>query len=200
LGLLAACDLEANDSYLELWSTPEDERAVDTLLNGLAPGKPLAVLHAASASHGKQIDLPKFGESLQRLHREGYQLLATGTAADSAGYEALALEAGVPLHNLAGKTSLRETFALYRRIQLLLTVDSSPIHLAAAAGVPNVVGVFGPTNHLQWGPHNSATRFEPVFIDLPCRPCYAKTCSHNNCRTLLTAPLVSQAVEKLLLP
>ena len=95
----------------------------------------------------------------------------------------------VGLINLAGETSLRETCALYRRTALLLTVDSSPIHIGAAAGVPKIVGVFGPTNEKQWGPHFSPGTgdFRPVFIDLPCRPCYAKVCSHNNCRMLLTA-------------
>jgi heptosyltransferase-2 len=200
LGLLSACGLEATDSHLELWTTSEDERRINTLLReaSLDPDRPMAVLHAASASHGKQIELSKFSESLQKLNQAGYQLLATGTENDQAGYEALAQQAGVPLHNLAGKTSLRETFALYKRLRLLLTVDSSPIHLAAAAGVPQVVGVFGPTNHLQWGPHNPTTRFAPVFIDLPCRPCYPKTCSHNNCRTLITGSLVAQAVDKLI--
>lgn len=200
LSLLKPLGLEAIDSHLELWTTPEDEQQVTSFLqqSQIDSNRPLAVLHAASASHGKQIELSKFKESLQRLHQSGYQLIATGTEQDRAGYDALAREAQVPLHNWAGETSLRETFALYKRIQLLLTVDSSPIHLAAAANVPKVVGVFGPTNHLQWGPHNTATQFEPVFMDLPCRPCYAKVCSHNNCRTLITGPIVSEAVEKLL--
>jgi ADP-heptose:LPS heptosyltransferase len=200
LGLLSACGLEATDSHLELWATAEDEQRINALLQEarLDPGRPMAVLHAASASHGKQIELSKFSESLQRLNQAGYQLLATGTESDYQGYETLAQQAGIPLYNLAGRTSLRETFALYKRIQLLLTVDSSPIHLAAAANIPQVVGVFGPTNHLQWGPHNPATRFAPVFIDLPCRPCYPKVCSHNNCRTLITGPLISQAVDNLI--
>lgn len=200
LGLLSACGLEATDSHLELWSTAEDEQRINTLLReaSLDPGRPMAVLHAASASHGKQIELSKFQESLQKLSQAGYQLLATGTESDYQGYETLSQQAGIPLHNLAGKTSLRETYALYKRIQLLLTVDSSPIHIAAAAGIPQVVGVFGPTNHLQWGPHSPAIRFAPVFIDLPCRPCYPKVCSHNNCRTLITGSLVTQAVDKLI--
>lgn len=200
LSLLAACDLKPTDSHLELWSTPEDEQRVDAIFQELQlkPDKPIAVLHAASASHGKQIKLSKFVESLQNLHQAGYQLIATGTASDQDGYTQLAQQAQVPLHNLAGQTSLRETFALYKRIQLLLTVDSSPIHIAAAANVPQIVGVFGPTNHQQWGPHNASSRFEPVFIDLPCRPCYAKVCEHNNCRTFITGNHISQAVEQVI--
>jgi heptosyltransferase-2 len=200
IGLLSACGMTAQDDYLELWSTPEDEQCVDTILREHSgpteEPRPIAVLHAASASHGKQVELNRFIPSLQALQAGGYRIFTTGTAGDAAGYETLAQEAGVPLINLAGKTSLRETFALYRRTQLLLTVDSSPIHVGAAAGVPDIVGVFGPTNERQWGPHNSAVRFQPVFRDLPCRPCYAKVCEHNNCRTQLTGEQIAAAVAK----
>lgn len=183
------------DSRLELWSTAADEQAIDVLLrtHGLQH-KPLAGLHVASASHGKQIALDKFVDSLQRLHQHGYQVLATGTRQDYNLYETLKTTYHLPIVNLAGSTSLRETFTLYKRLNVLLTVDSSPIHLAAAAGVPHVVGVFGPTNERQWGPHHPQVDFRPVFLDLPCRPCYAKVCSHNNCRELLTAEQIANAL------
>lgn len=199
LGLLKAAGLSPTDDHLELWATEADQQAVSSLLrtNGIQEGQKLAMLHAASASHGKQIELEKFADSLKHLHQAGYQLIATGTASDHALYAELAQTASVPLLNLAGQTSLRETFALYQRTQLLLTVDSSPIHLAAAAGIPNIVGVFGPTNEKQWGPHNTTAQFRPVFMDLSCRPCYAKVCEHNNCKTQLTGQQIAEAVQKL---
>ncbi len=199
LSLLNAAGLQSTDNHLELWATEADHQKIEDIVhqNGIDPQRPMAVLHAASASHGKQIEMSKFTDSLQKLQQAGYQLIATGTQNDHHLYETLAETTGLPLHNLAGKTSLRETVALYQRIQFLLTVDSSPIHLGAAAGVPNVVGVFGPTNHKQWGAHNTQTRFEPVFQDLPCRPCYAKVCEHNNCKVQLSGPQIAQAVSQL---
>jgi heptosyltransferase-2 len=196
LKLLHAYGIPTTDDHLELWSTPADERAVDSLLtrHDIPVGTPLAALHAASASHGKQIDLDKFVESVRTLIQRGYRVLATGTREDAPGYAAFCQRHGLPLENLAGETSLRETFALYKRIDVLLTVDSSPIHLAAAAGTPRIVGVFGPTNERQWGPHNAASHFTPVHLDLPCRPCYAKTCVHNNCRELLTGGQIARAL------
>lgn len=199
LGMLEICNLPPIDDQLELWATEADVASVNALLHrhGIDPeAGPLAVLHAASASHGKQIELGKFAESVRHLHGKGYQVLATGAPADRPLYEALIAQ-GLPLINLAGETSLRETFALYRQIELLLTVDSSPIHIGAAAGVPRIVGVFGPTNERQWGPHTKDSRFIPVFLDLPCRPCYAKTCEHNNCRMLLTDLQIADAVRAL---
>lgn len=199
LGLLQAAGYTPNDNHLELWATEADQQTLTTLLRnqGVSPEAKIAVLHAASASHGKQIELHKFADSLRHLHRAGYTLIATGTASDEAQYMQLAKETELPLVCLAGKTTLRETFALYQRTQLLLTVDSSPIHLGAAAGVPSIVGVFGPTNEKQWGPHNANVRFQPVLMDLPCRPCYAKVCEHNNCKVQLTGEQIAKAVSSL---
>ncbi len=200
LSLLSACGLSTQDDYLELWATDADQKNIDQLLSlhGISSEKPLAVLHAASASHGKQIETAKFSESLKCLIDAGYQVLATGTKNDQTMYEQLKQQSGIPLINLAGQTTLRETFALYQRIQLLLTVDSSPIHMGAAAGVPKIVGVFGPTNERQWGPHNPNVQFQPVFMDLPCRPCYAKICSHNNCRVQLTGSQIQESLKQIL--
>jgi len=198
LGLLTACGLPVQDDYLELWATEADHQKITEILasQGIANDVPLAVVHAASASHGKQIDLNKFVPSIRHLQAMGYQVISTGTQGDRDGYDALQSQLERPLMNLAGKTSLRETVALYQRIQVLLTVDSSPIHMGAAVGVPKIVGVFGPTNERQWGPHNPNVDFRPVFMDLPCRPCYAKTCEHNNCRELLTAEQIARAVSE----
>jgi heptosyltransferase II len=194
---------------LELWTTLEDEKAIDLLFaqEEIQPNKPIAVLHAASASHGKAIELSKYLDSLRYLAKEGFQLIATGTQGDIETYTQLKNQYELPLHIFAGKTSLRETFALYKRTQLLLSVDSSPIHIAAAAQVRKVVGVFGPTNHQQWGPYfgpntpsETGKRFFPVYIDLECRPCYAKVCSHNNCKEMLTGAQIALAIQQAIMP
>lgn len=197
LSLLSACGLEPEDPSLELWAEPEDILRVEHLLksHGLDGNRLLAVLHAASASHGKQIEVERFTPGLQRLSQAGYTIIATGLAGDRPLYDALTEKTGVPLINLAGETSLRETFALYRRVRVLLTVDSGPLHLGAAARIPKIIGVFGPTNARQWGPHQPDVDFTPVFLDLPCRPCYAKVCAHNNCRVLLTGEHIANAVN-----
>ena len=196
LGLLSACGLPVYDDYLELWTTPDDEQRVTQLLaeSGIDSEKPLAVVHAVSASHGKTLEIQKYADAVRQLLDEGYQVIATGTAADTPVYQSL----DARIINWCGKTSLRETFALYKRIQIIVTVDSSPLHMAAAANVPRIVGVFGPTNEKQWGPHSQTSRFEPVLIDLPCRPCYAKICAHNNCRMTMTAGHIAAAVQNAL--
>jgi heptosyltransferase-2 len=72
--------------------------------------------------------------------------------------------------NLAGRTGLREWVSLISAMDLVITNDSSPTHIASALCVP-VVAVFGPTTSLQgfapWGNHNRVVERS----DLACRPC-----------------------------
>lgn len=60
--------------------------------------------------------------------------------------------------DLSGQIDLLTLAALIRKARLLITVDSAPMHLAAATQTPQVV-LFGPTNPMHWRP-----RFSPALI------------------------------------
>ena len=53
-------------------------------------------------------------------------------------------------------------------LDLLVSVDTGPAHLAAALGVPTVV-IFGPTSKVRWGPIGEPHRV--ASLDLDCAPC-----------------------------
>lgn len=56
--------------------------------------------------------------------------------------------------DLSGKTDLLALAALIAQARLVVTVDSAPMHLAAATKTPQVV-LFGPTNPFHWRPRES---------------------------------------------
>jgi predicted lipopolysaccharide heptosyltransferase III len=56
--------------------------------------------------------------------------------------------------DLSGKTNLLVLAALIAQARLVVTVDSAPMHLAAAMKTPQVV-LFGPTNSFHWRPRES---------------------------------------------
>ena len=66
--------------------------------------------------------------------------------------------ARAPFVDLSGRIDLLTLAALIEQARLLVTVDSAPMHLAAAMQTPQVV-LFGPTNPLHWRP-----RFSPALI------------------------------------
>jgi len=59
-----------------------------------------------------------------------------------------------PIVDLSGKTNLLTLTALIAQARLVVTVDSAPMHLAAATQTPQVV-LFGPTNPFHWRPRES---------------------------------------------
>ena len=59
-----------------------------------------------------------------------------------------------PVVDLSGKTDLLALAALVAQAWLLVTVDSAPMHLAAATRTPQVI-LFGPTNPFHWRPRES---------------------------------------------
>jgi heptosyltransferase II len=53
-------------------------------------------------------------------------------------------------------------------LDLLISVDTGPAHVAAGLGVP-VVAIFGPTSPVRWGPRGDRHRI--VSLSLDCAPC-----------------------------
>jgi len=88
-------------------------------------------------------------------------------------------EAGVlNFENLAGKTSVEELIENISTLDLFITNDSGPMHVAAAFDVPTV-SIFGPTRHNetnQW-----KNEYEMLLRkDIDCAPCMKRACPLQN--------------------
>ena len=80
------------------------------------------------------------------------------------------------IHDLSGKTSLRELMALLKLSRVLLTNDTGPMHVAAALGTPVVV-TFGSTSPELTGPGLPGySRNRLIKSDAPCSPCFLSEC------------------------
>ncbi len=75
--------------------------------------------------------------------------------------------------NLAGVTSLRELSCLIKDLDLLVTNDSGPMHIAAAFGVP-LVALFGSTDEEWTGPYGQ--KESVIHKQVSCSPCFKRTC------------------------
>jgi len=86
--------------------------------------------------------------------------------------------------DLAGKLSLDELAFIISRLDLLVTNDSAPMHMAAATHTP-VVALFGPEDPLLMGPYTRPGLFRVICHPLLCRPCITKHCAHVRCLDLI---------------
>lgn len=105
---------------------------------------------------------------------------------------------GINLTNLAGKTSIAELCSFIGGLDLFITNDSGPMHVAAAYQVPTVA-IFGPTRHLetsQWRNEQSVI----VRHDMECAPCMKRECplGHHECMKSITAQEVIEAIKNII--
>jgi heptosyltransferase-2 len=97
--------------------------------------------------------------------------------------------------NLAANTTIPELIDHISKLDLFITGDSGPMHVAAAFQVPTVT-IFGPTKDdetSQWMNDKSII----VKKNLDCQPCMKRTCplQHHDCMNLIKAVDVLSAVK-----
>jgi len=114
----------------------------------------------------------------------------------AADIEKYLIENGVDNYqNLAAKTTIKELISQIANLDLFITGDSGPMHLAAAFQIPTVA-IFGPTKDnetSQWMNEKSMI----VKKNLECQPCMKRTCplKHHNCMKMVVASDVLRAVK-----
>ena len=85
------------------------------------------------------------------------------------------------LKNLAGKTTINDLVNGISNLDLFITGDSGPMHIAAAFHIPTI-SIFGPTKSDQTSPWMNPNSLI-MKRDLECQPCMKRTCplGHHQC-------------------
>lgn len=134
--------------------------------------------------------------------RYGLQVIISGSASE----RSLAEEIAGRMENnpivTAGQTSLGELAAIMGRCELVVGVDSGPLHLAVSQGVPTV-HLFGPVDHRTFGPWGEPRKNLVLLSDRDCIPCnrldYApQELEEHPCVRSITVAQVLEAADSLL--
>lgn len=195
LDCLRSLDIPVTSKHLELWPTQEQENKARQLFAGAGwkNDDVKVVIHAAASLAAKQWPLERFAQVMRSLRdRYNAKFVYTGAKGDSPLYEEieqLGLFGGL---NLCGVMSLRENIAIYKACDCFFGVDSGPMHMAAAAGIP-VVALFGPTDERKWGPWGEGHVI--VSKRLACHPCKPHKCDDHRCMEQISAEEALQAVD-----
>jgi ADP-heptose:LPS heptosyltransferase len=143
-------------------------REAARLLSGASA--PLVGIHVSGGRAVKQWPVERFGDVARRLADErGATIVLTGSPDDRALVDAVrrGLPAGRVI-DLAGALDLPTLGAVLGALDLFVTGDTGPMHLAHAVGTP-IVAVFGPSAPARYAPRGPLDRI--VRIDLACSPC-----------------------------
>lgn len=161
---------------------PEHSRERARVL--LAPaGESICVgIHASGGRPVKQWHASRFAEVAAALGLEyGATIVLTGTAQDKPLVREVraAIPASVRVLDLCGQADVLDLSAVLERLDVFVTGDTGPMHLAAAVGTP-VAAVFGPSDPARYAPLSETARI--VRIDLPCSPCNRIRLPPERCR------------------
>jgi ADP-heptose:LPS heptosyltransferase len=146
---------------------PARHRAAEAVANAQ---RPLVGVHASGGRAIKQWDPERFGEVAARLVRDHRaSIVLTGSAGDREMVDVVrrVLPAGSFI-DLAGSLDLLALAAVIEQLDVYVTGDTGPMHVAAAVGTP-VVAIFGPSDPGRYAPAGDVHRI--VRVDLPCSPC-----------------------------
>jgi ADP-heptose:LPS heptosyltransferase len=120
-------------------------------------GNSFIIFHPGSARVEKFWETQRWADVIDQARRDyGVDLVLTGATSELEQEHIREIKAKLrqPIIDLSGKTDLLTLTALIEQARLLVTVDSAPMHLAAATQTPQVV-LFGPTNPFHWRPRES---------------------------------------------
>jgi|GEM_PF-184801 len=138
------------------WEIPADAvTRVSTLLeeSGIPNDCTPVVLHPGSGQSAQEWQYVRFSELAKRLTAEGHRVLLTGSGDERRAVgEVSRLGGGIP--SLAGKLSIPELAALFRRSALVVANSTGPLHLANSLGTP-VIGLYPLDRSMhpwRWGP------------------------------------------------
>jgi heptosyltransferase II len=195
LHYLEELGVKVYDYHPEIILTPQDnKKALELVKND----RPKAFVHITAGSRGKEWGFKNWVEIVRYLRAQNFEIYVSGTSKERKIYDNLQNEAGISINNLCGETSLRETIALLKLVDIAITTDSAPAHFAAAAKTPKIAVIYGPTNQYQWKPFAPFSDIEQIYLDLPCRPCLLRKCTDKKCLKNLTSDYVIKKISDLL--
>jgi lipopolysaccharide heptosyltransferase II len=99
--------------------------------------------------------------------------------------------------SVAGKTNLRQLAALIGQLDLFITNDSGPMHIAAAMKTP-IVALFGPQTPIKYAPYCPENMKVVIWKNVECGPCDKIDCANHKCMKLISVEEVLAGAEKLL--
>lgn len=175
---------------------------------GLSPDAPVVLMHIGTSDNFMERRWPPryYAALADRLAgRYGMNIIFTGLPEESHLIEeSMRHIASIDrVRNLGGKLSFPEYLKLVMAVDLVVSADTSAVHMASAANVP-VAGLYGPNTPALYGPwgRNGLA----LYLKYDCSPCITNfnakinTCRHSDgrgaCMESLSVDFVLAEIEK----
>jgi ADP-heptose:LPS heptosyltransferase len=194
LATLAPLGIDATSTgrHLDFHVDDDARRQVHTLLRaqGVRDGEPLVLINPGATAPSRQWPVSHLVELLDELQarRPDIRVALIGGPADLPLTRDVLrrVKSGHSVLDLVAACGLKQTGALFEVAATVLTMDTGPMHIAAAVGTP-IIALLGPTSPERTGPTPAPPDrpgVRPIVLvqrdGLDCVPCESRTCRRGD--------------------
>lgn len=201
LSILKTIGLEVQSPKLEIGLSKE----ILTRIESLIPKKKFAVIAPGSVWKTKRWTVQGFSEVANRLSADGFDIVLIGSKDEQILGKVISSRCSDELNNYIGKLSLIESAAILSSASVVISNDSSPLHLASSFNIPTVALFCATVPSFGFGPYNQPNRVLGVD-SLACRPCgrhgknFCPTGTHACQIGIKTEDVISAVKELVTIP
>ncbi len=184
LNIIKASGLTVSDRHTEFFVKQEDISAVEEFLirNSITEDDFIVGLNPGGNWGPKRWPPENFAALADKLADEfKAKIIITGSDKDIECAEEIrqAMSHGAVL--ACGKLTIKQFAVLAKVLNIFVSADSGPLHIANAVGARRIVALFGPTDPKLTGPYPPENAVI-VSKNTACRiPCYKVGCLDNRC-------------------
>lgn len=190
-----------DDNGIEVFSDSESESRCRDIVNqaGLNGEKIIVGINPGGDRRTKRWSGEKFGGVAKKLIEEyGAGIIIFGGPGEEKFADEIYEAAGQGrVLNMAGKLKISDLIYISGELDLMITNDSGPMHIAAAAGAP-IVCVFGPDDPNLTSPYMPTDKYIVVRTDYDCQPCFSDECENVRCMNDLNVEDVFSAAREII--
>jgi ADP-heptose:LPS heptosyltransferase len=128
------------------------------------------VIHPCGTDMRRMWSENKFSELADILAKMKFRIIFSGSGEDSEMVSSIISSMTYPALNACGKFSLGGLAALFSKSQLVISIDTGPLHLARAAG-SKTVGLYWAPNLINWGPLTRSDHRPVISWKMECPHC-----------------------------
>jgi ADP-heptose:LPS heptosyltransferase len=180
------------------WGGGTETKWIDLFGRPEKTGEPVVGINPGGDRNNRRWNPTRYAEVADRLAEGmGARLVLLGGPSETGVARSIeSMMQNKPI-NLSGRLNLDDLAYVLSKLDLLITNDSGPMHMAAALGVP-LVAVFGPEDPARLGPCTDPRFYRIVSGFVPCSPCQKSTCDSMLCLDAVSPDDVLQKCESLM--
>ncbi len=202
MDMLQPLGIRAQRILPKVYLSRDEEGLADLILeeSGIKEEDLVLAIHPGSGNSSLNLPVKKYAQVADRLIEDmRAKVIITGTENEEG---VASLMEGYMLNkaiNLVGRTSLRQLASLLKKVDVLISNSTGPMHLSAALGTPTVA-VFCPifaAGPIRWGPWGDGHQviLPPVPICSKCKP---RSCPHYDCMEKIRTEEIVRRVDLIL--